>query len=165
MIVRVRIPRLSTNVTEVTVTAWFKQESDPVRKGEPLAEVTTDKASVELESPASGILRKRLAKTKSIVPVGYVIALIGGAEDPLPDVTQENERLLARHLAEVGGSGLPSPATTAASRVRIRATPAARRLARESHVDLAAVATVLGNRTITEEDIINHLKRQSMRNM
>ncbi|MGQ9661275.1 MAG: biotin/lipoyl-containing protein [Kiritimatiellia bacterium] len=102
MITRVRVPTISTNVTEVTLTAWFKEEGEAVRKGEPLAEITTDKATVELECPRSGILRQKLAKTKSILPVGYIIALIGNNSDRLPDVSRENEQLLARYRTELG---------------------------------------------------------------
>ena len=164
MITRVRVPTLSTNVTEVTLTGWLKEEGDPVRKGEPLAELTTDKATVELESPRSGILRQRLARPKSILPVGYIIALVGSASDPLPDVSRENEQLMARHRAELG---LPGPAPFPKSnrnQPRVRATPAARRLARERGIDLEKVAAVLGDRTITETDLADFMKLNTARN-
>jgi pyruvate/2-oxoglutarate dehydrogenase complex dihydrolipoamide acyltransferase (E2) component len=95
----VKVPTLDTNIEEVTLTGWLKREGDRVRKGDPLVEMTTEKAAFELEAPAAGVLRKILAREKSVVPVGYVVALIGGADEELPDVSSLNRDLLARGRA------------------------------------------------------------------
>jgi len=151
MIRKITIPKLSTNVEEVTVTGWLKKEGEAIRKGEPLAELTTDKAAFEFESPCSGIVRRILAEKKSIIPIGYVMALIGDPMDPLPDVGDLNRRLLEKHQQVAGKKppvstkGPPPKATV------VRATPAARRLAREHGVDLAAVQVTFKADIVNEE--------------
>lgn len=153
MIRKIVIPTLSTNVEEASITEWLKKEGDPVLKGEPIAELTTDKAAFEFESPCSGVLRKILARKKSTIPVGYVMALIGGPADPLPDVTEANRKLLDQHRQAAGrkkpGSG--QSALAASGKAMVRATPAARRLARERRLDLAAVQRSAKADVVTEE--------------
>ena len=150
MIAKVKVPKLSANVEEATVTAWFKREGDTVRRGEALLEMTTDKASFEIEAPRAGMLRRILAKEKSVLPVGYVVALVGGASDALPDVADANERLLRRRR-RAGAQRRMLPGTARARRAPVRATPAARRRAREAGVDLAAVKEAAGVEVVTED--------------
>lgn len=135
----------------------MKQEGDEVRKAEPLVEIITDKATFELESPASGVLRRIAAPSKSVVPAGYIIGLIGKREEALPEVDAANRKLIekfrraAKAGAASGGQGGPVPRDARGERVR--ATPAARRLARERGADLNEVAKKLGGRAITEDDV------------
>ena len=65
MITKVVVPKLSANVQEVTITGWFRKEGDRIRKGDPLVEMTTDKACFEIESARSGVVRRILASEKS----------------------------------------------------------------------------------------------------
>ena len=157
MIRKIAIPTLSTNVEEATVTEWLKKEGDLVRKGEPIAELTTDKAAFEFESPCSGVLRRILAKKKSTIPVGYIFALIGGPDDPLPDVADANRSLLERHR---GAAKQKPPAGGRAlldgGKSMVRATPAARRLARERGVDLASVQLAAKADVVTEDMVRNY---------
>lgn len=158
MIRSVRVPKLSANVTEVTITAWFCKEGDSIRKGAPLVEMTTEKASFEVEAPVTGVVRRVLANVKSVVPTGYVVAQVGSASDPLPDVVAANERVLARHGAAAGKvtrrGGGKARSTPRAAKSVVRATPAARRLAREQGFDLAAVAAGLsGSGPVTRADV------------
>jgi len=160
MIRKIVIPTLSTNVEEATITAWLKKEGDTVRKTEPIVELTTDKAAFELESPCSGVLRRILAGKKSTVPVGYVIALIGGQDDALPDVAEANQRLLNKHRQ--AAKARPAPARRAAGpRAVVRATPAARRLAKECRADLAAVQTEVNAEIVTEEMVRTYLGKRN----
>jgi len=153
MIRKITIPKLSTNVEEVTVTGWLKKEGETIRKGEPLAELTTDKAAFEFESPCSGAIRRILAERKSIIPVGYVMALIGDPDDPLPDVSDWNRRLLEKHR-RAAGKKRPVPTKGAPPKpTGVRATPAARRLAREHGIDMAAVQAAFKTEIVTEEMI------------
>jgi pyruvate/2-oxoglutarate dehydrogenase complex dihydrolipoamide acyltransferase (E2) component len=157
MIVKVKTPKISANVEEETVTDWFKKEGDRVRKGEPLVEITTDKASVEVESPRSGVVRKILAAKKSTLPVGYVIALIGDPDDELPDVTAHNRRLLEK-VRRAGRKGAGAgKGRGRGPRVRVRATPAARRLAREHGLDLVEVKAVADVDMVTETAVQAYL--------
>ena len=151
MIRRIKLPKVSANVEQATVTGWLKKEGDRVRKGEPLVELTTDKTCIEMESPVSGILRSILASEKSILPVGYIMALVGAADDVLPDVAKINTRLLLEHRQ----AATPTASAGRAARRRggVRATPRARRIAREQGIDLAAVQKSTGAEVVTEEVI------------
>lgn len=150
MVSKVKSPKISANVEEQTITNWFKAEGETVKKGEPLVEITTDKAAVEVPAPRGGVLRKVFAKRKSTVPVGYIIALIGAKNDELPDVTAENKKILSAHK-QSEGSGRKSKASPARqARRRVRATPAARRLAREHSVDLGDVAAAAEAEVVDE---------------
>lgn len=149
MISRVKIPKLSANIDEVTITGWFKKQGDTVAKGEPLAEITTDKAVFEFESPRSGIVLRILAAEKSVLPESYVIALIGKASDSLPDVSAVNKKLLDQHRRIIGKKTRRSRRTKKILGKSVRATPAARRLAREQGVDLAKLKEKLDVDVIT----------------
>ena len=58
---------------------WLKRPGDPVQKGEPVVEIETDKVTVELEAPASGVLRDVTAREGDVVPVGRTIAVVFAA--------------------------------------------------------------------------------------
>ena len=86
------MPRLGRAMEEGKILRWLKHEGDTVKKGESLAEVETDKASIEVDALAAGVLRKILAAEGQAVPVGTAIALIGTADEPLPAFAMEQER-------------------------------------------------------------------------
>ena len=150
----VRFPKLGANVVEGAVSAWRRREGDSVRKGDPLVEIVTSKATFDVESPADGVLRRILAPEKSNLPVGYVLALVGEPGEELPDVDGENGRLLAAFRAEAlqRRSGEAEPGATA-SRKKVRATPGARRLAIELGIDLGEISLPSGSGVIREEDV------------
>ncbi|MBR4864969.1 MAG: 2-oxo acid dehydrogenase subunit E2 [Oscillospiraceae bacterium] len=79
------MPKLGMDMEEGIITRWLKTEGDTVTKGEALAEIETDKSSVEVESPATGIVRKLYYAEEEALPCGTPIAFIGGANDPIPD--------------------------------------------------------------------------------
>lgn len=111
------MPKLGPSMEEGVLVKWHKAEGESVRAGEPLFDVETDKTVVEVEAEASGTLRKVLVRDGEKIPVGTVLGLIGGGDEPLP-----------------ASSKAPDPAPT-----RPRASPAARRVARELGVDLASL--------------------------
>jgi pyruvate/2-oxoglutarate dehydrogenase complex dihydrolipoamide acyltransferase (E2) component len=158
---KVKVPKLTENTDEVTITAWLKKEGDTIGKGEKLVEMTTDKAVFEVESPCSGVVRKILAKVKSVLPTGYVVALVGTAAEPLPDVSASNEKLLAHRSGSApaakprvppGAPAAPPPAAASVpAGAAVRATPAARRLAREKGIDLAKLRDDIKVEVITED--------------
>ena len=149
MATRVRFPKVGANVTEGAVGVWHKREGEAVSEGEPLVEIVTSKAPFDVESPASGLLRKILAPSKSVLPVGCILCVIGTAEEALPDVAAENERLLAEFRAAARGVSGDAPA----AKHRVRATPGARRLAGELGINLAAAAPSGGGGIIREADV------------
>jgi len=153
---RIRVPSLAENVLEATIGLWRKAEGDPVAENEGIAELVTEKAQFTLESAGAGRLTARLAEEKSVLPVGFILALLDGTPADAEAARAENEQLLARRREEMGVAPAPaSGPSTSAPRTAgsFRATPAARRLARERGVDLAALSARLGDRMIREEDV------------
>ncbi len=84
----IRVPQLGQSVEEASIVEWLKQEGDHVKKGDPLFTLQTDKAEIEHESPVDGVLRKILLEPDILAPVLTVAALIGGEDEPLPDLSQ-----------------------------------------------------------------------------
>jgi pyruvate dehydrogenase E2 component (dihydrolipoamide acetyltransferase) len=125
------------------VLHWLKSPGDKVRKGEPLVEIETDKATTEIEAPVSGVLGDVTARAGDVVPVGQTIALIFASEE-----------------AASGAPGQPAAGATAvpASAATVRASPLARKIAQEHGVDLAQVKPAGGK--IEKADVFAHVARQ-----
>ena len=77
MATTVVMPQMGFDMQEGTIVRWLKQEGDEVSRGEPIAEIETDKAIVEMEAFASGVLLKTVVGEGQTVPVGQTIAVIG----------------------------------------------------------------------------------------
>ncbi len=155
-----KVEKWAENLDEVTLNCWLKQEGDALEVGESLCEIITDKATFEYEMEFAGVLRRIYATEKSVIPVGYVIAFVGEADEALPDcVEEDNARLLARHQAAAGPDEDLKAQLAAKLGKRARATPAARRLARECGVTLEAVGEWLGGvAQIEEADVRRYLE-------
>jgi pyruvate dehydrogenase E2 component (dihydrolipoamide acetyltransferase) len=163
---KVKVPKLTENADEVTLTSWLKREGESVAKGEPLVEMTTDKAAFEFESPVAGLLLKIISPEKSVLPTGYVVAIIGAAGEALPDVSASNARLLEGRKVKIKPnpaspppvvSSVPSVSALPTDPGLVRATPAARRLAREKGIDLARVKAENQAEVVTE-DMVKRFK-------
>ena len=85
MATEIKVPDLGTNVDTVVVLKWLKQEGDAVKRGDPLCEVETDKATTELESVAQGTFLKSVVEENSEVTVGTVIAYVGAPGEAVPE--------------------------------------------------------------------------------
>jgi len=85
MAVEIKMPDLGTNVDTVVLLKWLKKEGDTVKMGEPLCEVQTDKANMELESVTSGTLLKQIIEEDCEVSVGTVIAYVGESGETIPE--------------------------------------------------------------------------------
>jgi pyruvate dehydrogenase E2 component (dihydrolipoamide acetyltransferase) len=160
MATNVILPALGMAQDTGKIVRWLKTEGEPVVKGEPVAEIETDKATVELEAPASGQLVNVLARDGDEVPVGHVIATILAA-DELP---RENN---AAPLQPAGLNGSPSeggpdaPKVTTDAAVRsssVAASPLAARIAAEHNLDLTRVKAV--GRRIQKADVLSHIEEQ-----
>jgi len=131
---------------EGTITRWLKKEGDAVEKGEPLLEVMTDKANMEVESPASGILRKIIAADGATVPVKDLIAIIGTADEPIDDlltsagapVTLSAEAVPSAKAESVKESVVKS--IPVEPQERIFASPRAKKAAIEHGIDINQLA-------------------------
>ncbi len=165
-VTRVILPKLGLTMDEGRLIAWHKKEGDRVEKGEVLFEVETDKANMEIESAASGILRRILLPQNASAPVTTVIALISDtADEPLPTVAEAPPSLAgaAGSLAEAAPSAAPAlrsaaaappvaPAMPAAGE-RVRSSPAARKRAQELGVDINALRGTGPGGRINIEDV------------
>jgi acetyltransferase-like isoleucine patch superfamily enzyme len=163
----VYLPALDANMTEAVVRAWLKEEGQGVRAGEPLFEVETDKANIEVEAEASGTLRRIVAREGTKVPVLGVVAFIGAADEPIPDPEQW-EALVPKASASIYDAPVSASQTkvgaapgswaTAAGK-RVAASPAARRLAAEHGIALEAITASGSRGEVTRADVDDAIRR------
>jgi pyruvate dehydrogenase E2 component (dihydrolipoamide acetyltransferase) len=172
------LPRLGLTQDDGTVVRWFKAEGSRVTKGEPLFEVMTDKATLEIEAPASGVLLRILAAEGATVPVATPIALIGEAGEAVPpapavpeagvggtgarEIPAAAQRVpaAADSQAPAGGPatgpallGTAAAATATDGPSRLKVSPRARALAEMHGVDVRLVAGTGPGGRIVEMDV------------
>jgi pyruvate dehydrogenase E2 component (dihydrolipoyllysine-residue acetyltransferase) len=138
-----KLPDLGEGLTEGEVARWLVQEGEEIAEDDPLVEVQTDKATVEIPSPAAGRVSRILVAEGEVVAVGTVLVVIGeddGAARAAPAV---------KTLGLAEGPPLPARPSGAA----VRATPLVRRIAAELGVDLAQVPGTGPQGRVTEEDV------------
>lgn len=145
MATKMILPMLGQTMEEGTITKWLKQEGDSVEKGEPILEVMTDKVNMEVESPASGVLRKILAAEEETIPVMATIAIIGTADEPIDDLLEESAQEPPPSIVqEITAMETPaSPALAAEPPIstpsRVFISPRARRLAHEQGIPIESL--------------------------
>ena len=88
MIHKIIVPKLAANMEKGTIGKWLKKEGEKVEKGEPLYELSTDKAVFEVEAEESGFLRKILVKEGEEVPILTSIGIIAQREEKLPPLSE-----------------------------------------------------------------------------
>jgi pyruvate dehydrogenase E2 component (dihydrolipoamide acetyltransferase) len=145
----IKMPDLGTTVEVVTLVAWLKKEGEPVKRGEPLCEVETDKATDQLESVAAGVLLRQVVPAMTEVRSGTVIAYIGSPGEVTPD-----ESVTEGPPALVPG---PSPKTGEGSKTaeaQRKIPPVIRNLARREGVNLDAVVGSGPGGQITRDDVL-----------
>ncbi len=151
MAIEVTMPQMGADMTEGTLLKWVKQVGDSVKRGEVIAEIETDKATIELEAYESGTMIKLVAQEGDVVPVGDVIALLGEPSEAVPDVERKPpaekpaRRAIEPEVKERAAAGAPpAPAPAGVSTAtetdgRVRISPVARRIAREAGLDVSAL--------------------------
>jgi pyruvate dehydrogenase E2 component (dihydrolipoamide acetyltransferase) len=160
------MPALGVAQEKGTLISWLKTEGQSVTKGEPLMEVETDKATVEIEAPASGILANVTASPGDEVPVGNKIALILGPGEKA--VGTSSQRLTAVHARPEAAPQSSAKAESAPARPKesrpsgiIPASPAARRIAREKGLDLATLRGTGPEGAILAEDVTRSIATET----
>jgi pyruvate dehydrogenase E2 component (dihydrolipoamide acetyltransferase) len=175
----VKLPRLGQGMESGTIVKWLKSEGDRVEKGEPLYELDTDKVTQEVEAEASGVLLK-IAVQEGEVPVGETIAVIGEEGEEAPDLGSGSNGSAAQDVDEdpkEEGSAAPAreqereegrkassgareqiaearqPAEPTRDGGRVKASPLARRIARERGIDLASLSGTGPEGRIVAEDV------------
>jgi pyruvate dehydrogenase E2 component (dihydrolipoamide acetyltransferase) len=148
------MPKLGLNMTEGLLVEWLKKEGDPVKKGDLLFSVETDKITTEAEANVDGVLAKILVPAGETVPVRTVVGLITAPGEILAD---EPDRPAAR--AAQAESPVARPAEAAAApaasqpRGAVLASPIAKRMAAEKGIDLATVKGTSPDGRISLEDV------------
>ncbi len=160
----IRMPRMSDTMTEGNIVGWLKEEGEAVEPGDTLAEVETDKATMELDSYTEGVLL-HIAVKEGTVPINGVIAVVG----------EEGEDWKAAIAADEGGgsapaASAPSPAaeptkvetanvdivespSAAKSEARIKASPLAKSMASEAGIDISQITGSGDNGRIVKKDV------------
>ncbi len=163
---RVVMPKLTDTMEEGVLVAWKKHEGDHVEAGEVLAEIETDKAVMDLEAFASGLLRKILVRDGETVQSGTLLAVIA---EPDEDITAALTDVATAVLApggakpagapataatKAGPSRAPAPAADAAAVARPIASPRAKALAAERGIDLSTISGTGPGGRIVEGDVL-----------
>jgi pyruvate dehydrogenase E2 component (dihydrolipoyllysine-residue acetyltransferase) len=130
-----KLPDLGEGLTEGEIARWLVQEGQEIAEDDPLVEIATDKTTVEIPSPAGGVVTQILVGEGEVVPVGTVLVVIGGDR------------------AEPKAQAVPGTASRSLAPDKARATPLVRRLAEELGVDLATIGGTGPQGRITEEDV------------
>ena len=163
----VNMPKLGFDMAEGTLVRWVINEQEAVEKGQVLAEIETDKATVEVESPFTGIVRRHLVEQDAVVPVSTPIAVIGESDEEIdfdrllvevqeaetaggeaaesePDVSQDKVEASITEARREAGFNLPDG---------VRASPLARRMAEKLGINMRQVKGSGPNGRITKADI------------
>lgn len=163
MATEVIMPKVDMVMETGTFVEWLKKENEQVSKGEPLFVITTDKAAIEVEAPADGILAGVTAKADDIIPVTEVIGYILAPGEALPAkaAPQNVAAAAAPSLAEIATIMEPvAVAAEAAEPGKLRVTPIARHLAKELGVDLKQITGRGPRGRIHKADVLAFQKPQ-----
>jgi pyruvate dehydrogenase E2 component (dihydrolipoamide acetyltransferase) len=182
----ISMPKLGFDMQEGVLVRWVKNEGENVSKGDVLAEIETDKATVEVESSASGVVRKLLVEPGAVVPVGDPIAVVGSADEkieetptkvveapaekktdgqkgeeiktePAPEGRREKSDAKAEEKPAAPAKPEPAPAPSGQAQAPaqegpVKASPLARKIARDNNLDLARLqGTGPGGRVVRKD--------------
>ncbi len=158
----VEMPKLGFDMAEGTLASWVKKEGESIEKGEALAEIETDKATIQVESSFSGTILKELIEVNTTVPVGTPIAVIGeqGEEYDLdtPDKIKTTEgREKGKEINPEPAVSIAKEETTGKQEGSLKASPLAKAIAIEKGVDLSSITGSGPGGRIVKRDIEKHL--------
>jgi len=178
----IQMPKLSDTMTEGTLVAWKKKKGDKVATGDVIAEIETDKATMEWESPEDGTLTEIFVEEGGKVEVGQRIAFIGAegetapteekkgepkpqaetekpaaaeakVKETAPPQSEKKSAPKAEEKKQPKEEAAPAPTQTSSEDARVKASPVARRLAGELGVDLSSVKGTGPDGRVTESDV------------
>ena len=156
MPIAIKLPDMGTNVAECKVLTWRVNEGQPVKRGDILADIETDKAVAELESTAEGVLLRHVVKAGVVAGMGEVLAYVGQPGESLPESG-----------VVPTPAGTPAPVSTAAhtpqaspgAGPRPQVSPMVRNLAARLGVDLALVHGTGAGGIITRDDVLRAARK------
>src|SRR5947208_10341946 len=170
--VDVLMPQMGESIAEGTVSKWLKKLGDPVKRDEPLFEISTDKVDAEIPSPTAGVLAEIKVQEGQTVPVQTLVAVIetekgaAVAAPPAPAPSKPApaappppapDRPRPPLTAPVGKGG--DGTETADERLRRRSTPLVRKIAAEHSVDISTIPGTGFAGRVTKQDILGYIDR------
>jgi 2-oxoglutarate dehydrogenase E2 component (dihydrolipoamide succinyltransferase) len=151
MTVEIRVPTLGESVSEATIGRWYKQAGDPVSLDEPIVELETDKVTVEVNAPATGVLSEIIAKDGTTVAPG---ALLGAIAE---GATSTKAAKTAAKPAVVAAASTSQENVAKAARPP---SPAAAKVAADQHLDLAAIQGTGKQAQVLKGDVLAFASNQ-----
>jgi len=159
MVSEIKMPKLGDTMEEGILSKWRKNVGEKIEKGEILFEVMTDKANFEVESPASGFIRKIFAKEEETVPVIQVIGYIASSmEEAVPDSAPSSKTQAVAKKTETikpKSVSMPKQKENVNDTDRIKASPLARKIASERGINLSMIKGSGPGGRIQKEDVLN----------
>ncbi|TMQ63105.1 MAG: 2-oxoglutarate dehydrogenase complex dihydrolipoyllysine-residue succinyltransferase [Candidatus Eisenbacteria bacterium] len=168
MAVELRVPEVGESITEVQIGSWFKKEGDAIQRDEALVEIESDKATLELPAPVSGVLSKVLKKKGEMAKVGDLIAEIGENGAAKPAAKSAGAKSAAASAPAAPASAAPAasraaapapaaPTPTTPRTAEPRVMPSARRALAENDLSVADVAPSGPGGRVLKEDVLDRL--------
>ena len=158
----IRVPTLGESVTEATIGKWFKHPGDTVAVDEPLVELETDKVTIEVPSPAAGVLAEVAAKDGETVAVGALLGQIkdgSGAAAPAKPVAKAEKPAEKPTPAAEPPKTAPAPAAAKTPPSDQPLAPSVRKLASESGIDVSTVPGSGRDGRVTKGDMLAAIER------
>ncbi|MEJ6795550.1 MAG: pyruvate dehydrogenase complex dihydrolipoamide acetyltransferase [Flavobacteriales bacterium] len=163
----VKMPKLSDTMTEGVVAEWHKKVGDPVESGELLAEIETDKATMEFDSFQDGVLLHIGVQTGETAPVDSILAILGEKGEDITELLKSDsataEEIPAPKAEVSAPATAPAPVASApvaqmthSDNSRVKASPLAKKMANDKGIDLGAVAGSGDGGRVVKRDIENH---------
>lgn len=151
-----KFPDVGEGITEGEVVLWLVEEGEEVEKDQPIVQIETDKAVVEIPSPVEGVILRIFFHEGDIIKVGEILVVIGKEGEEYQEEPKEEAKEEKKEYVGIVGEIEDKPAAKAPARPHALAVPAVRKLAKELGVNIALVkATGEGGR-VTEEDVRHH---------
>src|SRR5712691_6979718 len=178
--VDVLMPQMGESIAEGTLSKWLKKVGDPVKRDEPLFEISTDKVDAEIPAPAAGVLAEIKVQEGQTVPVQTLVAVletdagaVTSASPPAPPKPEAPKAAPApapppavppRPAGGPLGSGRPAGGEgggvqTAEQRLRTKSTPLVRKIAAEHSVDISRIPGSGFAGRVTKQDILGYIER------
>ena len=156
----VLMPKLGMDMEEGTIVEWFKNEGDTIKKGEPLFEVISDKANIEVEATIEGTLLKMYYKADDTVPVGRPIAAIGEAGEIAPDIDSgdSSSNMKEEPFVEEVNTPVHINSEHDMENNRIKISPRAKKLALDNNIEYHNISGTGFSGRIVERDIKNAIE-------
>src|SRR5689334_10502927 len=155
MSIQIKVPAMGESVTEATIARWLKKEGDAVQQDEPLVELETDKVSVEVPSPAAGVLEHISVQQGGTVNVGTVLGAVSEGAAP---ATKPEAKLAWTPRSPPAKAELGKPEVKTAAPVP-PPPPSVRRIAEEEKLDVSTVTGSGKHGQVTKADALAALER------